>query len=91
MQPAAFFAGINEFSRFRDIIEQFGVGEVVVDHHFRMLQQIFTPQGDQAGIARPCANQINFAVGLILLGVVCCHDDWCLARKVRRSLVGGLL
>ncbi len=64
VQTATFLAGIDELRVFRHVVEQLGAGEIVVDDHLGVLEQVFAAQGDESGITRAGADEVDFAGAL---------------------------
>jgi|GEM_PF-5172596 len=56
---AALLTRIDQFGVLRDMAEQPGAGQVIIDDDFRPLEQLPAPDRNQAGIPRACPNQID--------------------------------
>ena len=54
-------ANINQFGAFRRMFQQFGAHQSIVKNNLRLLQTIFTLQGEQIRVARPGPDQIDCA------------------------------
>ena len=60
---AGAFAGINQFRARRGQAEQVPVDERVIDDHVRAAEQLRPAHGNQAGVARAGADQIDSPFG----------------------------
>src|SRR4029434_2524849 len=57
---AHLLADVNQFGALHCMSQQFSAHQSIVKNNLRLLQTVFALQGEQIGISRPCADQIDF-------------------------------